>query len=202
MTKFPDWAPPCLVEYYNQKKSEASPLPSAKIELEIALALATHKDMETAWEELYKTYRGYSDPYHHMPNYLLSYVTYSFQYAQLKQRTRSECVKPYKKIAEEALSLAEKIKGVMAVDLPLMEFMTTEAISEIIDGMKPDMVTSGLCCLINDESDIDKKGGIYAAWESINTNNGEIETDFTKLYHNTDDYYLMTMAPQNPTLVY
>lgn len=123
-------------------------------------------------------------------------------YAVTKQQKKGERVAQYKDIAKDARLLANKIKNAEAVDLPLMELMSTKAISKLLDAIKPEMA-SRFCCLINDEindeNDIDRKYSICSVWEYPN-NNGKSDIEFIKCYDNTDDFFLMKIAPRHPTL--
>jgi len=114
--KFPDWAPPTLIEYYQSFYSEPDQNWHRTLCRNMLIALTTNPEMERVWKMLYSKRKPIGCDVNQdksigdglMAYFLFIDIDKALVNTTLKATTRSEDVLKYQEIAKLARELSER----------------------------------------------------------------------------------------------
>jgi hypothetical protein len=193
---FPSWAPQTLIEIYHNEYEPEGFSRFDKGGEKILIALTTHADMKRVWKMLYKeridypmdSYkpRKYGDEV--MEHDLFRSIQMSIMEAKKVKSTKADNIKKYLELAKLARTLSEKIKD-QTLDHSPFNWLSDGEINIILErDINPDKA-DGYFCLVNDESEFHKKGGIYKEVKFTDKESGKPAAEAWRMYENTHEFF-------------
>ena len=205
---FPEWAPPKLVDIYLNLYARRESSFIFKRKEKILIALTTKPEMERVWKMLYKRRRQYpidlESPKCHGDEVMALSLFHEVERAVLatnnKFSTRTEDVKKYQDIAKSARLLARKVRG-LNIDLPLLEWLPIQAVNTMLEKDINQDKAEGFFCLMNDESEFHRKGGIYEVVRLTDKKSGDNVIEYWRAAENTNEFFCRyIVTPQYPCI--
>lgn len=134
-----------------------------------------------------------------MAYFLFSAIEQAIKETKRKITTRNDDVLKYQEIAKSARQLLEKIKD-SAIDHSPLHWFPIEAINTMLErDIKPEK-EEGYFCLVQDESEYHRKGGIYKQVRAKDLNGNDV-VEYWRFYENTKHFFnRRAITPQYPSL--
>jgi hypothetical protein len=203
---FPAWAPPILVDIYHKQYEPKEFSRFRNGEDKRLIALITSPKMERVWKILYSKRKLYQIDMDEqktvgdgvMAHFLFTSINEAIRETKRKFTTRNEDVLKYQEIAKAARLLADKLSG-QSLDHSPLHWFPDEVINTILErDINPDKA-SGFFCLVHDEGEFHKKGGIYEVARYTNRKSGEILSGQWRAAENTNEFFNRFMiTPEVP----
>jgi hypothetical protein len=208
---FPGWTPQELLDIYHcrfeENRDDDKYSYHYNLERKYLIALATNPEMEKVWERLLKSRRyvpaddiSKSRGDDAMVLSLHHYVVNAIHKLDRKFSTVNDDVLECQEIAKAARLLAAKLHN-RSLDHSPLHWFPDEAINTMLArDINPDKA-SGYFCLIRDESEFHKKGGIYSEVRFTDKDSGKIVSEYWNVANSTNEFFNKFMiTPQFPRL--
>ncbi len=201
--KFPEWAPTALVERYQSYGDDPGVLRHYDLHIKTLKKLTTDLNMKRVWAMLRKNRVRYKweehKPSEHgdgiMALHLFNQIIRAIHETERQRTTRSEDVLMYQEIANATRILAAKV-SLSSLDVSPLHWFPTEAVNTMLRlDINPEKA-AGYFCLVHDEGELHKKGGIY---QEIRFNDGTNE--YLRVAENTTEFFnKFCITPQYPSI--
>lgn len=184
-------APIILIEQYNALVDRQDLRWALSRKRAVLKALTTNPEMTKVWKMLYKKAPSKMT----MEIGLVHAVTMAMSTSEDKITTMNDDISKYQEIAKAARELVKKLNR-SKLDLSPLHWFPDTAIGAILEkDINPDKA-NGYFCLINDEGNLHKKGGIY---EEVINNDGT--SQYWRAHENTREFFNQhAITPQYPVL--
>lgn len=208
---FPGWTPQELIDIYHfrfkEDRGDDKYSYHYNLERKHLILLATNPEMEKVWRMLFKRklYVPVDDKSKAQGDYAMvltlhNHVVMAIRELDKKFSTTADDVLEYQEIAKAARLLAAKLHN-RSLDHSPLHWFPDEAINTMLArDITPDKA-SGYFCLIRDESEFHKKGGIYQEIRATDKDSGKIVSEYWNVANNTNEFFNKLMiTPQFPRL--
>ncbi len=210
---FPAWTPQELIYIYHYRFEENSDDDKYSyhynLQRKYLILLATNPEMANVWKILVKRrlYVPVDDRSKKQGDYsmmlsLHHHIVSAILEVNNKFSSRNDDVLEYQEIAKAARLLAAKLHHTR-LDLSPLHWYPDNAINSMLArDINPDKA-SGYFCLIRDEGESHKKGGIYSEVRFTDKESGEIVSEYWRsMANNTNEFFNQFMITMDVELSY